>query len=448
LGLPPTGGVFVPIVTGELITPVMPYTNLPNRHFPTIATVPHVENLYTTEESGGYFIPRMLGTSIFLSKNNNSVVNTNNLLTNVENRGLSAVYRDIDTFTSDRGLTQCNQSAPVSSVTFDSTWMKGNITEGKLFGQIKDPLNHQEYISYQTKFESQKTNSIGLRQQGDNFDPWTSTSDSVWANPTNWPPDFKKQYNINKWQEQFVTDKQVWNWKTDIFNNQYALLKTLSGQSIYEKRNENGDLWIRTFNNIVQPVSSVLSGFFFNYSFIDQNPPLSAEIYQIKDFDIFYDTLMVKTENYLLFNKILFDYETGSIDFDINNIHVLNLTENGNANKYAGTWLFEDEKTVTISILVSSVSAIYPRLYELSLDTNELKYIYNTPTNETNMLSTLNLTSIDDPVFTFNHATQTYSMSFICRSQNYNSFLLGNIFINNFGDVHTLKKVSVITPLK
>lgn len=448
LGLPPTGGVFIPIITGDLITPAYPYTNLANRHFPTIATVPHVENLYSTEEVGGYFIPRLLGTSTFVSKYNNAVITTDHLLTNYENRGLSAVYRDTTIYTSDEGLSETKQVTPVSSLGFDSSWMKGNVTEGYLAGQITDPLNHQEFISYQTRYETQKRNTIGLRQQGDAYDPWTQDFDSTWSDSTNWPPDFKKQYNISQWETQFNYNKKVWNWKTDIFNNQYALLKSLSGQSMYEKRHLTGDLWVRNCHNIVQPASSVLSAFFIDYSFLSQTPPLSAEIYQIKDFDIFYDTILIRTENYILLNKILFDYETGNIDFDINNIHVINLQENNHQNKYGGTWLFENDKTVTLSILVSTTSAIYPRLYELDLNTNSFNYIYNTPTFETNMLSTLNLTSLEDPVFTYNRDTQTYNMTFLGYSSNYTSFLLTNMNITDSGDVQTLKKVSVITPLK
>lgn len=448
LGLPPTGGVFVPVTTGDLVLPSYPYTNLSNRHFPTIATVPHVEELYTTEDVGGYFIPRLLGTSTFLSKINNSIITTDHLLTNYDNRGLSAVYRDINIYTTDQGLTQSDQITPVSSIAGDASWMKGNVTEGKLAGQITDPVNHQEFIPYQTRYETQKMNHIGLRQQGDAYDPWTKELDSTWSDPISWPSDFKKQYNLEPWKTQFVSDKQVWNWKTDIFNNQYSLLKTLSGQSIYEKRQAVGDLWIRTYNNIVQPASSVLSALYIDYTILGQTPPLSAEIFQIKDFDIFYDTLLIQTENYIVLNKILFDFETGLLDFDINNIHVINLQENGNQNKYGGTWFFENNKTVTLSVLVSTTSAIYPRLYELDLNTNRLKYIYNTSTIETNMLSALHLNSLDNPVFTYNNTTQTYNMSFICHSQDYNSFLLGKFFITDSGDEHTLKKVSVITPLK
>lgn len=448
LGLPPTGGVFVPIVTGELISAIAPYMNLTNRHYPTIATVPHVERLYNTEDVGGYFIPSMLGISTFLSKDNYYILNTENQLSNHENRGLSAVYRDVNSYTSDYGLTQKFQISPISGNDCDASWMKGNITQGKLAGQIIDPLNHQEFISYKTKYETTHKNHIGLRQQGDEFDPWSGEFDSTWTNNTNWPPDFKKQYNIDNWLTQFPQNKYVWQWSTDLFGNQYALLKTLSGLSIYEKRQAIGEFWIRNTNNYIQPASTILSGFFDNYAYITQNPPLSDEIYQIQNFEIFYDTLLVKTPNYILTNKISFDYDTGSIDFDINNIHVINLQENNNRNKFAGHWFFEFDKSITLALLVSSISAIYPRLYNLDLDSNDLTIIYNTPTNDTNSLSVLSLTSIEDPLFTYNNATQNYNMVFIGYSQNYESFILNNIFINDSGDIHTLNKVTAITPLK
>lgn len=441
LGLPPTGGVFVPITTGTLIEAYYPYANLTNRHYPTIASVPHVEELYTKADNGGYFIPRMLGASTFLSRHNTNILNTSKMLTNYENRGMSAIFQDINTFTTDDGLTKQDQLTPVSGVEVDSSWMKGSVTEWNNAGTIINPAIYQEFMPYQTKYETNKFNDIGLRRQGDAYDPWFGDMDSTWEDNTNWPSDFKKQYNINKYYEQFDrSGKQVWQTKGDIFGNTYALLKTLSGQSMYDKKFQIGDLWTRNSLNIVQPASASLSALYVNYEALGLVSALD-----IQDIDIWFDTLMIKTPTYILINKIDFNFETNVIDFNINNTHIIDLSAN-NAT-YAGTWFFPTDKDVTIAMLVSSISGIYPQLRNLDLETNKMTYIYNSLSLETNQLSTLSLTSIETPVFTFNNDSSIYNMAFICRSQNYGGMMIGNIFITDSGDKHYVSKVNVITPL-
>lgn len=446
LGLPPTGGVFVPITSGSLVEALFPYANLTNRHYPTIASVPHVEELYTKADTGGYFIPRMLGVSTFLSKNNKIVLDTSKLLTNYDNRGMSAVYQDATTFITDTGLSQNEQISPVSAVEIDSSWMKAGVSEWHKAGTIIDPMYYQEFIPYQTKYESNKHNDIGFRRQGDGYDPWFEDNDNVWENNTDWPSDFKKQYNIDKWYEQFNNSgKQVWQWKTDLYSNTFALLKTLSGQSMYSKAVQSGDLWTRNCRNVVQPASASLSALFVNYATLEGYPPLSAEMYNIQNFDIFYDTIMLKTPNYLLFNKIQFDFDTNELSFNIDESHVINLSAN-NA-KFAGIWFFNNDKDVTIATLVSSTSGIYPELQNLDLEDNALTYIYNDLAPETNQLSSLNLTSLSDPVFTYNSDSFTYNMTFIGYSSNYSGMILNTIYIKDSGDSHYISKVTAITPL-
>jgi hypothetical protein len=445
LGLPPTGGVFVDIVSGTYILAELPYVNLTNRHFPTIATVPHVENLYSTEDSGGYFIPRMLGTTTFLSKNNTNVLDTSLMMTSLD-RGTSAIYQNIDIYNNDYGLSQTSLVEPVSNVDSDAIWMKSSVTEWKNAGMIINPASYQQFVPYQTKYENTKTNNIGIHQQKDKYDPWTGVTDSTWENTTDFPPNYTKEYNIDGWYSQFAGYKAVWQWKTDIFDNQYALLKDLSGiNTMYDKKQALGELWVRNNRNMVLPASALLQDFYTNYR-VTSNPILSSEIYTPKDIDLWYDTLMLKTPTYLVFNKINFDYNTNVIDFDINNLHLINLSASGHEDKFAGTWFFDREKLVTVATLVSSVSGIYPALRSYDIDSNVMKYIYNTQSVDTNQLSALQLNSIEEPVFTYNKDTKTYVMTFIGKSNIYTSFVLINLYIKNNGEDYEVSKVSVITP--
>lgn len=447
LGIPPTGGILVPLTSGILLEAQVPWANLTNRHYPTVASVPLVDKLYTKKSVGGYFTPKKLGVTTFLSKNNENVLDTSQVLIS-GNRGLSAVFQNIDTYVTDMGLTLTDQITPVSCIKIDSSWMKGSITEYNKSGTLINPSYYQQFIPYQTKYEINKRNDIGLEQQNDNYDPWDGEEDSNWRDTTNSTPSFTKEYNIDNWYAQLpALNKKVWQWKCDIFGNQYSLLKTLSsGESMYDKKVKSGDLWVRNTNNFVNPASTLLNDLFVNFS-NTVYPNLTSEIYNIKDFDVWYDTIMLRTPNYLIFNKINLDYETGNLSFDINNSHILNLTSNGD-NKFAGTWFFEKEKSVTLAILVSTVSAIYPQLLSLNLDNNNLTYLYNKTDVDTNELSSLSLTYIEDPVFTYNVDSLMYNLTFITKNNNYQSFMIGNISITNYGDTHEINNVSVITPLK
>ena len=55
---------------GAQSDPLAPFTNLSNRYYPTVATLPQSgDNIKTRAELGGYFTPNNLGASVYLTKN-------------------------------------------------------------------------------------------------------------------------------------------------------------------------------------------------------------------------------------------------------------------------------------------------------------------------------------------------------------------------------------------
>jgi hypothetical protein len=162
LGYPPTGGVWVPILSGELIQVIEPYTHLTNRHFPTQAYTPYIDGIYSSTESGGYFIPKNLGVSTALTRNNNNVFET----INQKNPNVK-IFQNINTYNEDIGLTNTFQYTPVSTINVDSQWMKSQITEGERSNIIDNPNIYQEFIPYQASYENYKHNKFGILQRGD-----------------------------------------------------------------------------------------------------------------------------------------------------------------------------------------------------------------------------------------------------------------------------------------
>ena len=443
LGLPPTGGVYVNIVTGTYLEATVPYENLTNRHFPTIATVAHVEELYSTEDSGGYFVPRLLGVTTALAKNTKNVINGMKIPNNGEGTKAFETFTNVKYYTSDNSLSKTDQNIVLENEDTDSGWMKASITNWNKAGTIVEAAKHQQFIPYKTKYETTGQNDYGIHQQGDTYDPWYGEMDNIWENTVDWPTNFTKQYNIEDWYTQFAPQElQVYQWKTDIFNNQYALLKPiLNNTSIYDKKhNIGGTLWVRNGRNIVQPASTLLSDVYTTLSGIDINLNVALNN-NILDVDMFYDTLMYYTASGIIFAKLSLDYTTGTITSEINESTIISL----NSNKlFGGTWL-TDDKMVTICTLLSAEDQIRPILTQFDINNNITINMYNVSSMYTNM-SAYNLIGFDHPVMSYNKNNDVYNVSYVAYGTDKSGMYLNNINIKNMGDSFEIIDIKTIEP--
>jgi len=377
LGIPPTGGMWVDSVSGNLITASYPFANLTNRHFPTIATVPSIDNVYSEDDVGGYFTPRMLGVATYISKNNvitldplkDQVLNLEN---NSRARGISAVFQNSNEYISNIGLTTKTQSNPVKIESADPSWMKADVTEFYKAGNVVNASQYKNFVPYQTTYESKKYNNLGVRQQGDSYDPWKGSDDTEWADNINYPLDFRKLQPIDKWYQSYISlpvDKIVHQWKMDIYNNQYALYKEPLS-SYYDKKIGYGDLWVRKENGIVgeayraDPINKgMLNDFLNNYnSFVGPNsthPYLFDYLTgnQIKNFEVWYDTMMIETPDYLVFGKLQVELSSGNIFCLGSDQHIIEISAVSGNGIFAGTWFNEEDNKIQICTV--SLNPVY-----------------------------------------------------------------------------------------
>jgi hypothetical protein len=447
LGMPPTGGVWVSIETTELIVPSAPYAHLSNRHHPTYASAPSIGDLYSTKDSGGYFIPRLLGASTAVSKNLVNSLSTTKIDNDQSKRGTTAIYRDLDIYNSDRGLSNAEQYEPVAPISVDSGWMKSSVIEGQKSGMIAQAKAHQEFMPYQSKYESIGSNDNGLYRQGnDAYDPWFGNLDITWENDTDWPSNWRKQYDIKGWyKQQDKGDQQVYQWKTDIFGNQYAVLKSdYQSSSIYNKKHTcKGTLWTRNTRNLVQPADVSLAEVFAALPAISgiDISSMANETSAVLDADIWFDTLMIYTEPALFFFHLNFDYDTGIISSTSDETNYI-LTTNS---KFGGTWFFGEDKKVTICTLLSCGNQIRPILRSLNLETNQISYLYDVTAVDTDM-SSFALSSYDHPVFTYDGITKTYNVSYIGYNEIKAGMYLTTINIRDYGEYHAIVTSKTIVP--
>lgn len=447
LGLPPTGGIWIPAVSAQLVDPLAPYAYLTNRHYPTYATAPYVGDLYTIRESGGFFVPKMLAASVFLGKDRQHEIDPVNIDPRVDTyRGLHNVYRNINDYLTDSGLTRTDQVELISAIHLDARWMKGSITEFSRAGVVSNVASHQKLLPYQTKFETTKKSNIGLRHQNDEYDPWTGELDDAWSNNMDWPPDFRKLYNIEKWYQQFdqIQGLQLYQWKTDIFGNQYMLLKDIKGKSIYEKGQELGVLYTRDARDLIKSSTEFLSEVYDKFTV-----PTSAISGSMLGIDVWFDVMMIHTPEQILFAKLDFDYDNNIISTITDDVHQIPLCDS----KFGGTWFFEEDKRVTICTMASAGTDLnpyyYPILMNLDLDSNEMKTIFELGDDysELQTMSSLQLSSIEDPVITFSEELQKYNIGFIGYSRTMNGMYFGTIDIKRTGNEYIFDSFHMITPI-
>ena len=90
----------------------------------------------------------------------------------------------------------------------------------------------------------------------------------------------------------------------------------------------------------------------------------------------------------------------------------------------------------------------YPELYSLDLDSNELERHLDGYNNVyVNQMSALQLSSIEDPVFTYNSLKKQYNIAFVGHSPLYNGMIVTTINVKDLNERSEINSVVSITPV-
>lgn len=291
----------------------LPYSNLSNRFFPTIATVPTLEYLYSKDDVGGYFVPQNLGASQFINKDYTAFapISTSNGL------GAQYIVEDTNIHIGGRGLSKQDQTT-IYDWTENNLWMKESSTTGELAGYIKKNLTKtlQTFIPYQSNTVD---GTLGLVTPSSRTSPWGGPLQDQWTDSANETKSFTGVRNVSDWSSSQVlkqNGKVLNNWVTDVYGNQYGLFKPIGGASIADKSNQYGEIWIRTNKQNVRPATVALSGLF---SLMPNN--LYLELQQsVLSIDCFFNVLMIHTPSIVIYAKLEYDYDTDEITTAFDNI--------------------------------------------------------------------------------------------------------------------------------
>lgn len=198
VGVPPFGGTFIPFASSLIIPADVPFANLTNRHYPSIAMYPNANTLYSDRDSGGYFNHKGLGVLTYVSRDYLNTINPE--LTSNSLQGADLLFRDPNVFASDDiGLTNKPQRGPIKNVSNNALWMKGKQTEGYKAGSVVGESDFKEFSPYQTREETIGRNNNGIIDIDFDLSPWYGKFNNEWKDTINWPPNFRKEYPIKKW---------------------------------------------------------------------------------------------------------------------------------------------------------------------------------------------------------------------------------------------------------
>jgi len=222
---------FVIFVTGKALDTIEPYANLDNINYPTVATLSFPANATSKKQTGGYLTIDKIGTSYYRGKGYDITVDPNSL-TYINSVSAERLFLNINKYgPRNRGLTKKDQTSPVIINDIDNRWMMKPNNAGDSSGVIVDTLKNQKLIPYQSNYEINSNNEIGVSLQKDNVYFWDINRNNVWTDESNYPLNLRKELNdtvYNNRCESLLTDRgDVSHWGTDIFGNNYILIKNV-----------------------------------------------------------------------------------------------------------------------------------------------------------------------------------------------------------------------------
>jgi hypothetical protein len=452
------------------VNALTPYSNFTNRYFPSVATLPFInDNLKTKAQLGGYYLPNNLGASVYLTKNITYSLNTSQI-----QNGEVYSFPDPARYNKGRGLTETDQSNIVEHIV-NTDWIKSKNVSDQFDGNIINTDTFQKFIPYQSAYENIKADSNGVINAQYDYEFWIGDEKQIWNQSNNtYKLTQEKYFNLDGRIANliFTPNQELYSWNTDIFGNQYGLYKIMyNPRSEYALLTSTGNLWVKTIDSTVNTGPSALNLIYSNYI---NNSTVYSQLTgnNIVNLDVFFDTLVIQLSSTVLYEKIVFNYDTYRVQGSLQSFRPLyyGLTSSAALSTtflqdtigsvsptaqtfYGGNWYNPTDKTITICTLLSATlrgaptsiistsntlsSIVVPVLYQLNLNNpTERKRVYPTNTTpNTNFIeyvypidgeSTSEIAYMEAPVFSYNKDTNLYLISFLSFTSHSQQTHFGN----------------------
>jgi hypothetical protein len=342
-------------LSGALVEAGQRYANILNYRNYTLQALESNFDIKKLNQIGGFFLPEKQGLSVAISKQysyfyNNSLSGLNVTVDPafaINPRGNSKLeYPNVFYFTENAG------------------WIINDLAGQNNWGRIKDIKPYQKLNGYQSYEEVNFEYKSGINKVTDSFDFFTGPERNIWANSDVYTVTVGQSLPLNSREESYNTGvEDIYRWQGDIYGNNYALYKrlnnydvpeqfnqqfsnpsalnledfaaysglvnasdeiaylfratkfdtdvqTLSTTTIYntidEKYQKLGEVYVRTFNNTsLKTLSDAFSAVFSKYSTAIQDEIKNS----VKTFNIINDVIIIKTENYKVMERFVFNID-------------------------------------------------------------------------------------------------------------------------------------------
>ena len=330
-GVAPTGGQFVDASYDKWIVASEPWKNLSNRHNPTIAVAPVVDNFYNIRDVGGYVIPQRLGMSVAVGKNTKSVPDH---LLRSDATGESVITSP-SVYAEDASFTKTENNLTMRMTNSDVAWMKTPITNGKNSGSIRSSDKNQQFMSYQSVEERRGGfHDIGLNRPNDLFDPWKGDLDTTWRSEL-YESHFTHQIPVAAVRRTYVRTDKIKQWVQDIYGYSYGLWKDVSEYSDYrchvnKEKYCPGIPYVRTETGVIIKLSDAITG-------------AGIEDEAFWGIDVVSDVLILIGNSRIVYYKLVYD-ENIDLAYKIkdmaSNVRYVSMSDLGSDARVVGIWKY------------------------------------------------------------------------------------------------------------
>lgn len=342
-------------LSGALVEAGQRYANILNYRNYTLQALESNFDIRKLNQIGGFFLPEKQGLSVAISKQysyfyNNSLSGLNVTVDPafaINPRGNSKLeYPNVFYFTENAG------------------WIINDLAGQNNWGKIKDIKPYQKLNGYQSYEEVNFEYKSGINKVTDSFDFFTGPERNIWANSDVYTVTVGQSLPLNSREESYNTGvEDIYRWQGDIYGNNYALYKRLNNYDVPEQFNQQfsnasalnlenfaaysglvnasdeiaylfratkfdtdvqslstttiyntidekyqklGEVYVRTFNNTaLKTLSDAFSAVFSKYSTAIQDEIKNS----VKTFNIINDVIIIKTENYKVMERFVFDID-------------------------------------------------------------------------------------------------------------------------------------------
>lgn len=454
-------------LSSKILESANPYQNLLNRRYPTVSHISEETSAKREKYLGKFFTNNNLGISYWNTFKKEFTI-SNSLYSNQ-----TIVIPDPEVGFDAIGLSLQEQSLSGIGYLRDVQWNRYDWSNDYAFGSIYSDPKKQKFYSYTNKSELDYNTDEGVSRISDYQDFWNEQL--IWRNKDIF--DFKNDdfYPVIDRSDYLLYNQGILiKHKTDIFGNHFGFFKNSSKRayeqtslsaypsetiinnssteplsSFYDTENyQKGTVFIRYYDdsNIV-PLSAALSAVFIKYPENVRNEMQNSII----NFDLIFNTIIIETPKYIIFDKLNFDFQTKIFDSNyVKTTYFTKYTSSSALENSSNFWYDEEYKNIIVSFLTlfnenssSNNKILYPRIYAANIHDLDFDLLFPTVANYNTLssfafdlgLESFNAVACDKSLLNYNHESQVLGQIVKCYDKTGVSLLLNYKLIRSFNDI-------------